>query len=203
MLKIGITGSFGTGKSTVATMFKRCGAKVIDADALVHRLLKDDAGCRREIHKAFGDGVLAARGIDRSRLAAIVFADPKALRKLESILHPRAWRETEQALKRLGRAKAVVVDAPLLIEAGWQRRVDRLVVVSSTRAQQVARIGKRTGLAGPEVLRRIRRQMPLKDKIKHADFVVDNSGTRAGTYRQVEKIWKILTESHPQEDMGT
>jgi dephospho-CoA kinase len=200
MIKIGVTGGFGSGKSTIARMFKRCGAKVINADALVHKLLKGDIGCQRSIRKVFGKGVMAPRGIDRSKLAAIVFADPKALRKLEAIVHPLVWRETGKALTGFRGAKAVVIDAPLLIEAGWHGQVDVLVVVSAKPAQQVRRIGTRTGLSRPEVQRRIRRQMPLKDKIKHADFVVDNSGTRAGSYRQVQKIWEILTLVHHQEE---
>jgi dephospho-CoA kinase len=188
MFKIGITGSFGSGKTTVAAMFQKRGARVVDADAIVHALLKGHPGCRKFVGKAFGPGILTARGVDRIKLARIVFFDRKALAKLEKILHPLVWEETARAFRSAG-SDVIVLDAPLLIEAGWHRKVDAVVVVRAKIPQQIERIKRRTGLGKSDVLRRIRRQMTLKDKLKYADFVVDNSGPRSDTDKQVKKIW--------------
>jgi len=144
MLKIGVTGSFGSGKTTVAAMFRSGGARVVDADAIVHALLKGHPGCRRSIGKAFGADVLTARGVDRIKLARIVFFDRKALGKLEKILHPLAWQKTARAFRPAG-SDVVVLDAPLLIEAGWYRKLDAVIVVRAKIPQQVMRIKRRMG----------------------------------------------------------
>ncbi|NTV29906.1 MAG: dephospho-CoA kinase [Candidatus Omnitrophica bacterium] len=199
MLTVGVTGSFGSGKSTVAAMFRRRGALVIDADAIVHRLLAGHAGCRRKVVAAFGRGVFAEGRIDRKKLAGVVFSDPRALRQLEKILHPLAWRETEKALRR-AKERLVVVDAPLLIEAGWHKKVDAVLVVRTRSSLQVDRVKTRTGLSRAEVVRRIGRQLPIRTKLKYADFVVDNSGTKNDTNRQVGIIWKnLLGKTNQQE----
>jgi dephospho-CoA kinase len=199
MLKIGVTGSFGSGKTTVAAMFKKRGAVIVDTDGIVHRLLKDHKGCRKAVGQAFGAGILSTRGVDRIKLARIVFTDRKALKKLEAILHPLAWQETLKIF-RSARRQAVVIDAPLLIEAKWHRKVDAVVVVKARLSQQIKRIKLRTGLRKADALRRIRRQMSLKDKLKYADFVVDNSGPKTDTDRQIARIWNQLKTTINQEE---
>ncbi|MBF0486306.1 MAG: dephospho-CoA kinase [Candidatus Omnitrophica bacterium] len=192
MLKVGITGSFGSGKSTVAGMFKRCGAKVVDADAIVHRLLKNDSRCLQKIREAFGQEFVTKKGADRLKLARLVFADSRKLKKLEKILHPLAWDAAQKAFQFLGEKSIVVIDAPLLIESGWHNKVDKVIVVKARIDQQVLRIKKRMGLGRNDVLKRIRRQMPLNKKLSYADFVVDNQGPKTDTYRQVKEIFRKI-----------
>lgn len=191
MFKLGVTGSFGSGKTTVASMFRRRGALVVDADAIVHRLLRGHRGCRAAVGRAFGPEVLTGRGVDRLRLGRIVFADRRALRKLEKILHPLVWEETLKECRSAGK-RVVVIDAPLLIETGWHSKMDAVVVVKARLSQQVARLQTRSGLSKADIMRRIRCQLPYREKIKYADFVVDNTGAKDDTDRQVRKIWDQL-----------
>lgn len=205
MLKIGLTGSFGSGKSTVAAMFKERGAGVIDADALAHVLLKKDPACRRAVIRAFGPGVAAGRGIDRARLGKIVFNDPKALKTLETIVHPRLSRMIVEDIKSAAakRRRIVVLDAAILIEAGWHKLMDVVVVVRARRDIQLKRVMARTGLAKADVLKRIRRQMPLGRKMTYAAYVIDNSGTAVTTEKHVERIFRSLTQTPIQQESSS
>ncbi|MBF0619682.1 MAG: dephospho-CoA kinase, partial [Candidatus Omnitrophica bacterium] len=143
---------------------------------------------RRMIVRAFGEDILTDKKIDRKKLAACVFGEPQALKTLEGILHPMVKALTKARLKKI-KAGMIVIDAPLLLEAGWENMVDVVVVVRAGQASQVKRIRRRMGLKKEDILKRIRRQMPLKDKLKYADFVIDNRGCRADTYRQVKNIF--------------
>jgi dephospho-CoA kinase len=190
---IGITGSFGTGKSFVASLFRRMGAKVIDADRLARAALEKDAAVRRKIIAAFGPEILdSGDAIDRKRLGKIVFSDRKALNRLNGIIHPVVI----SAIKRFARdnrARAtVVIDAPLLVEAGLAGLVDRLIVVKASRANQIKRCIKKFGMTREDVLKRAKSQAPLRKKEKMADFVIDNDGARSGTRRQVKMIWEEI-----------
>ncbi|MBF0387660.1 MAG: dephospho-CoA kinase [Candidatus Omnitrophica bacterium] len=192
---IGVTGSFGSGKSTVAAMFGRQGALVFDADQVIHDLLKVPGPVLKAVVKVFGPQVLSGREIDRVRLAKIVFDSPKKLQVLMAILHPAAKR---QALKfiRLNRgAELLVLDVPLLLESGWDTLVDAVVVVKAAQKQQLERILKRSGTSRAQSLKRIRLQMPLRKKIKLADYVVDNSGSQSDTNIQVKRIIRELQNS--------
>ena len=193
MMIIGVTGNLGSGKSTVADMFKKRGARVIDADALVHDLLKNDERCRCAIRGVFGDAVMTKGAVDRKKLADAVFSDGKRLKKLESILHPLAKDKAVETLSKV-REKMVVLDVPLLIESGWVDMVDALVVVHATVTGEVARLKKRSGLSRSEVLRRLKHQLPFREKRKVADFIVDNRGKLNDTDKQVQKIYEILNK---------
>ncbi len=191
MLKIGLTGSFGAGKSSVAAMFAARGAYVIDADDIVHALYSKDKACQRDIVRSFGTGVFGRSGIDRGRLARIVFDDQDALRRLEAIVHPRVRREIAARLKKT-RRRMVVLDAALLCEAGWHALVDRVIVIRTRRDIQIKRAMARTGFSRADVLKRICRQMPLREKMKYAAYTIDNSGSAAATERHVERIIRSL-----------
>jgi len=192
---IGITGSFGSGKTTVARMFARYRVSTIDADRLTHRLLRPGTSVYRRIIAAFGTGIINRdRTLNRSALARIVFNDRALLRRLRYIIHPQVIRKIRQELRRSSR-HIVVLDAPLLIEAGLRNLVDVLIVVTATKERQIARIRAKTGLARGEILRRIRAQMPLSQKVCMADFIIDNNKTKEATRRQVENIWKKLNLS--------
>lgn len=191
MFIIGVTGEFGSGKSTVAAMFRKRGARVIDADKVVHDLFQNDALCRRQVKAAFGPEVLTPEGVDRRKLGRIVFGKLAALKKLEAIVHPLAKKKIMRELKKRS-ARVTVLDVPLLIEAGWAKMVDALIVVKACRRLEIDRLQKRTGLSRAEILRRLKRQMPAKEKLKYADMVIDNRRAFADTDKQVQKIWDML-----------
>ena len=193
MFTIGLTGGLGTGKSTVASMFRRLGAYTIDADKIVHGLLKSSGACRNSIVRVFGKGVVHRGEVDRRVLANIVFSDSQKLKKLEAILHPAAWKKAREEIKKLkDKRRLIAIDAPLLIEAGWHRRVDVLIVVYARVSQQIARVQKRRSIAKIEIVRRIKAQMDIQKKIKMADYVIDNSGSLNQTRKRVKYIFQEL-----------
>ena len=196
MILIGLTGSVATGKSTVAKMFKKCGAIVIDADELAREVVQPGKPAWREIVRTFGRRILNLdRTIDRHALGAIVFHDKKKLRHLERIIHPRVAREqirlTKQATKNNPKA-VVIYDVPLLFEAGIDKRVDKTVVVAATRETQIMRLKNRNGLTRAEALRRIRSQMPLAMKRLRADYILDGTKNRESLSRDISRLFEDL-----------
>jgi dephospho-CoA kinase len=186
---IGVTGSFATGKSSVSNMFKKLGARVIDADNIAREVLSRYS-IERKIVKAFGRSVLKNDKIDRKKLASLVFNNQGLLVKLNKITHPSIIREIKKELKS-GSKRPVVLDAPLLIEAGLLKLVDYLVVVSCVKRAQLRR-GIKLGFKRTEVLRRIQAQLPLKYKTKLADFVVNNNFSLLRTKTEVKSIWRRI-----------
>jgi len=189
MILVGLTGGVATGKSTVAKMFARCGAVVIDADQLARKAVQPGKPAWREIVRTFGRGILNPdRTINRRALGAIVFHDKKKLRRLERIVHPRVAREqarlTKQALRNNPNA-VIIYDVPLLFEAGIDKRVDKTIVVTADRETQIARLAKRNGLTRAEALRRIKSQWPLSRKIRRADIVIKGTLAPASLRRAV------------------
>ena len=196
MILVGLTGGVATGKSTVAKMFKQCGAVVIDADELVHEAVKPGKPAWREIVGLFGKAVLNQdRSLNRQALGSIVFRNPKKRRQLERIIHPRVAREQARLTKQAARTdpKAVVIyDVPLLFEAGIDTRVDKTLVVTADRETQLARLKKRNGLSRVEAIRRIRSQMPLSKKVRLADIVIDGTLSRHNAMKAVRGIFLDL-----------
>jgi dephospho-CoA kinase len=195
MITIGLTGGLGTGKSTVAKMFARQGAVVIDADALVHESLKSGGSCYAKVLRSFGKEILEGKEISRSQLARIVFSSPAKLKKLAAIIHPVIEKEVQSKLKELksnSKIRMVVIDAPLLIESGWYRWVDYLIVVRASTLQAVKRVQAKRNISRFEILRRMKAQMPITQKIRMADMVIDNRKNLNATQRQVEKIVQVL-----------
>jgi dephospho-CoA kinase len=196
MILIGLTGSVATGKSTVAKMFKKCGAIVIDADELAREVVQPGKPAWREIVRTFGRRILNLdRTIDRHALGAIVFHDKKKLRHLERIIHPRVAHEqirlTKQAAKNDPKA-VVIYDVPLLFETGIDKRVDKTVVVAATRETQILRLKNRNGLTRAEALRRIRSQMPLAMKRLRADYILDGTKNRESLSRDISRLFEDL-----------
>jgi len=191
---IGITGGFGTGKSYVSGIFRELGAKVIDADQLAHDSIKKRGPAYKKVAALFGPSVLGpGREIDRRKLGRIVFEDKRSLKRLDAIVHPEVMKAIKARIRKAARSGAViVVDAPLLIEAGLAESVDELVVVTCPKDEQVRRCVSKFGIDKEEVLKRIKNQIPLRKKIKMADHVVDNSGPKAGTRKIVKKIWRQI-----------
>ena len=194
MLILGLTGSLATGKSTVAGMFAKRGAYVLDADKIAHALLAPGGRCFPRIVRDFGKEILVQGKVDRKKLSDIVFRDPRRLKELTRILHPEVIREIKRTIAREGRKKKdkiLVIDAPLLLEAGIHPFTDILIVVKANRQKQLARV-KRKRVSNAEALRRIKTQMPINVKIKMADIVIDNRGHLNQTRKQVEEIWRRL-----------
>jgi len=207
MVVIGVTGGVGTGKSTVARMFQRLGAVVLDADALAHEAMEPRRLAWRRIVRTFGEGVLNPdQTINRQRLAQRVFQDEPARARLERIIHPQVRREIRLRLGRLRRARrvrAVVLDVPLLIEAGAARLVDALVVVTALPEVQRRRLASRHGWSAEETEARSAAQWDLAAKAALADFVVDNSDGVDATRTQVKRIWKRLVPPRSSRPSST
>ncbi|MCB9746905.1 MAG: dephospho-CoA kinase [Candidatus Omnitrophica bacterium] len=197
MFIIGVTGSLKTGKSTVSALFAELGVKVLDADKIVHRLLNNNKECSHKIIREFGDDIGVKGKIERRKLAEIVFKDVKKLRRLEKIIHPFVRKEIIERIKfyqKQQRVKAVVLDVPLLFESKLKKEVDYTVVVKATQKEQIKRAGKQRQISQADALRRIRQQMPLKEKVRRADFVIDNSGTKTKLKKQVVDIWQKMLQ---------
>lgn len=196
-LLVGLTGGIASGKSTVSAMFRALGCVVIDADVLAREVVEPGEPALAEIVQAFGPAVLDARGrLDRKALGAIVFAYPERRRQLEAITHPRIRERFARRLEELaadGFRGIVLFDAPVLIESGGHKLMDRLVVVFVDEATQLARLMARDGISREEAERMIRSQMPLAEKAKLADHVIDNSADRATTEARVREVHAALT----------
>ena len=192
---LGITGGLSTGKSTVTLAFKRLGAKVFDADLWAHDLLKKKSSCFNRVVEVFGENILMKGEIDRRKLAEIVFKNTAKRKKLERIIHPEVERKIDReirAFKKNQRKAFLVLDVPLLFEAGLDTKVDYAIVVKSKVTQQIERSVKKIGITQAEAKRRIKAQMPIRDKIRKADIVIDNSKTKTETIKKVKEIWQKI-----------
>lgn len=196
MLLIGLTGGLGSGKSTALRVFRRLGARVIDADILARRAVDPGQPAWRDIKERFGKQVFYKNGrLNRKRLSRLVFKDKKALKELTAIIHPRV-KEMEfrliAELKKRAPNAVVVVDAPMMIEAGFHRTKDCLVVMQTTVQNQLKRAVKKGGLSRKQARARIDAQMPTAKKVRYADYIIENNGTvrecrktAAAVYRQI------------------
>jgi dephospho-CoA kinase len=195
-LLVGLTGGIATGKSTVSTMLRGLGAEIIDADLLARQVVEPGQPAWREIVEEFGRDVLSPdRTLDRKKLGAIVFADPARRRRLEAITHPAIRARVKARVDELAARDftgLAFYDAAILIEALGHRDMDRIVVVMTGEATQVARLRGRDGTDDAEGRRKIASQMPLAEKAKLADYVIDNSGDREATAEQVRRVVAAL-----------
>jgi dephospho-CoA kinase len=195
-LLVGLTGGIATGKSTVSNMLRGLGAEIIDADQLARQVVEPGQPAWREIVEEFGRDVLTPDGtLDRKKLGAIVFAHPEQRKRLEAITHPAIRARVKARVDELaarGFAGIVFYDAAILIEALGHQDMDRIVVVMTDEATQVARLRGRDGTDDAEGRRKIASQMPLAEKAKLADYVIDNSGDREATAEQVRRVFATL-----------
>jgi dephospho-CoA kinase len=195
MRVIGITGGIGSGKSTVASFLAELGAVVIDADKTGHELLRSDTPVRREVIAAFGEQILDANGeIDRHKLGDIVFDNPEARLRLNRIMHPRMKQQVAEQIKTYAAkgASVVVIEAPLLIEAGWASVVDEVWVTTASEATIMRRLQKRSGLSASESTARLRSQLPAADRMKHADVIIDTDCSLDELEAKVKTQWQKL-----------
>jgi dephospho-CoA kinase len=193
MLKVGLTGGYATGKTFVASELERLGCHVLYADRLGHLVLEPDGEAYVPTVEAFGPSILNADGtINRKRLGELVFGSPERLEKLTGFVHPAVFRleerfENEFAVADPGGIS--VYEAAILIETGRYARFDRLILTDCALEVQIARGMKRDGFSRDEVLQRLSRQLPFEEKKKHAHFVIDTSGEKADTLRQISVVF--------------
>lgn len=196
MLKVGLTGGYASGKSFVAGELRRLGCHVIHADLLGHAVLQPGAAAYHRAVEAFGSGILTPGGdIDRKKLAAVVFSRPELLETLNSFVHPAVIELEEEMLTGFAAEDPrgiTVIEAAILIETGRDRMFDRLILTACDEETQIARGMKRDHLTREQVLERLARQLPLEEKKRHAHYVVDTSGEKQDTIRQVEAIFSDL-----------
>ena len=195
MLRIGLTGGLASGKSFVAATLERLGCFVVRADEIGHELLASSGAAYAAVVAEFGSGILLENGeIDRRRLAAEVFRSPERLEILNSLIHPHVFRREEELLSEFASrhpAGIGVVEAAILIETGAYKRYDRLILAVCTPEQQLDRAVHR-GLTVEEARARLSRQMPLAEKRKYADYVIDTSGAKEDTIRQTTELYEQL-----------
>ncbi len=198
MLKYGLTGGIASGKSAVAAMLREMGFPVLDADSLSHKLMEPGQPARDEILQEFGADLAGGDGrIDRAKLATIVFAEPAKLKKLNAILHPRVEQimlEKFVEWKQSGVRDAAFVEAALLIEAGFVRNLDGLVLAWCRPEQQLERL-KARGMNEQDAKRRIAAQLPMEEKLRLATSAIDCSGTMESTRAQVRTLAAKLRKS--------
>lgn len=194
MLTIGLTGGIGSGKSTVSKILAEFGAPVIDADKVGHAIYEPGGPAYRELIDAFGTGILAAdRTVDRKKLGAIVFADPAALGRLNSIVHPkmlRRMREMVDTMRASGEQGPIVVEAAILIEANWQPLVNEIWLVIASRERVIERIARDRGMKPEQTEARIKAQLPDEQRRRWASVVITNDGTIDELRAKVEDLWR-------------
>ncbi len=189
---IGITGNIACGKSTVLRQLQQLGASTIDADSLIHAILKKDGPAYAPVVEEFGRGILGEdEEIDRRVLGRIVFADPERLRRLEDIEHPLVRREMDEEI-RSAPCPVVALDAIKLFESGWAANCDTVWAVTCRRDQQISRLMHARGYPQEEAEMRVNAQSPQEEKAARADLVIDNSGTLAQTREQVREAWRAV-----------
>jgi len=177
---IGITGSFGTGKTSVANMFKEYGFFVVNVDELYRDIYKKNESLKNKIEKTFGT-------TDRNELKKIVFSNKNKLKRLNKITHPVIINEIKSIIKNINK-KNIIIDAPLLIEANAVNLVDKLIVVICLKEEQIKRLLKKGKYTKKEIGNIIKSQMPLKEKLKYADYIIDNSYSLDNTKKQVKEL---------------
>ncbi|MCD6391661.1 MAG: dephospho-CoA kinase [Dehalococcoidia bacterium] len=193
---VGLTGSVGTGKSTVAKFFRQLGAYVIDWDELARMVIRPHSKAWKEIVEYFGKDFLNEDlTINRQKLAEVVFSDKEKVTKLNRIVHPEVLKEDERItteIKSIDPDAMIIKDIPLLFELTHPIFVDKIVVVSASEQTQLKRLEEK-GITREDAQNRIKFQLPLEEKIKSADFVINNEGSLEETKRQVEEIYTLLT----------
>jgi dephospho-CoA kinase len=196
MLRVGLTGGLASGKTFVGKALAALGCHLIQADELGHEVLLPGGEAYEGTVREFGTGILDSNGyIDRRRLGALVFQAPDQLKKLTDIVHPAVRRREDLMIAQIVATDPdaiVVVEAAILVETGSYRSFDRLIVVTCTFEQQVERAMHRDSYSREEALARIRRQLPLEEKVRVAHYVIDSSGSKEHTLEQTRAVYQSL-----------
>jgi len=197
-MKIGVTGIFASGKGTVCAMFEELGAGVIDTDILAREIVEPGTEGLLLLVEEFGKGILDEAGeLNRRAFANIVFKDPEKVRRLNEITHPLILKRAMEIVSR-DPGKIYMINTPLLFESGFNRYMDKNIVVTADTDEAVKRGVKRDGITEEEIRDRLKSQISLNQKAQWADYVIDNSLSIENTRRQVVDIWNTLTASRPK-----
>jgi dephospho-CoA kinase len=195
-LLVGLTGGMGSGKTLAASFFKDLGAFVLDADLICRKLVEPEQPAWREISDIFGKEVFTASGkLDRKRLANIIFKNPHKKMILEGIIHPKVFELEEikyECIRKEHPNAVVIVDAALLIESGNYKKMDKVIVVNSDEKNRIDRIIARSEFSKDEVTTRINNQMPSEEKVRYADFIIENSLGKDSLRSKIIDIYSIL-----------
>ncbi|HDP79987.1 MAG TPA: dephospho-CoA kinase [Spirochaetes bacterium] len=198
IMKIGVTGIFASGKGTVCAMFEELGAGVIDTDILAREIVEPGTEGLLLLVEEFGKGILDEAGeLNRRAFANIVFKDPEKVRRLNEITHPLILKRAMEIVSR-DPGKIYMINTPLLFESGFNRYMDKNIVVTADTDEAVKRGVKRDGITEEEIRDRLKSQISLNQKAQWADYVIDNSLSIENTRRQVVDIWNTLTASRPK-----
>jgi dephospho-CoA kinase len=185
---VGLTGNIASGKSVVASMFRELGASIIDADQIARLVVEPGQPAWKEIVERFGEEVLNSDGtINRSRLGEIVFRDGEKREELNRITHPRIIEKIKELIEKHRKEAALIAE-----RGGMKPIISDLIVVTADEETQISRLTQRVGLSREEALLRIKSQMPISEKVKHATYVIDNSGNLEETRDQVKKVWEMI-----------
>ncbi|MCX7724993.1 MAG: dephospho-CoA kinase [Thermodesulfovibrio sp.] len=193
MIKVGLTGNIGMGKSTVAELFKSLGAYVISTDKIVETLL-EEPDVIEEIKRLFGDEVIVNGKVNKKYVASVVFENPLMRIYLENILHPRVFKKVDEIIENIpkkGEPLIVVIEAPVIFERGYQNRFDIIITVFCPEETALERLEKK-GFSKEEAIKRLKSQFPIEMKKSKSDYIIDNSGTLEETAKQVEEIFQKL-----------
>lgn len=188
MLIVGLTGGLACGKSFIAAELGRLGCRIVEADALGHAVLQPGGEAHDAVMREFGT-------TDRPRLAELVFNDSEAIARLNAVVHPAVRRLAQREFREIAESdpRAIVVYvAAILIETGGHREVDKLIVATCPREQQIARALQRPNATESDVLGRLERQLPIQEKLGYADYVIDTGGTKAHTLDQTKIVFEDL-----------
>jgi len=203
MLNVGLTGGIASGKSTVATMFVKKGAHLIDFDGLAHEVQEPEKPAWKAVVHHFGKRILQPdKKIDRVKLGDIVFADKEKLIELNNIVHPIVFQEWHALLEKIRKKEKhsiVLSDVPLLFEVNMQHLFDLTMLVLIASEEQVSRLMTRNGVNKKEAEKRLRSQMPINEKIGLADIVIDNNGSILETEKIVRRVWRELLRKEKQK----
>jgi dephospho-CoA kinase len=200
VLLVGLTGGLATGKSHVGRQLAELGCLLVKADEIGHLVLMPGGEAYQPVIDEFGPGILDPDGtINRKKLAAMVFEHPERLERLNRLVHPPVRARTRAAIDEFAARNPdgiAVVEAAILVETGTYRSYDRLIVVVCTEEQQIQRAMERDGITREEAEARLRRQLPLAEKIKYADYVIDTSGSRENTAAQTRAVYEALRSTN-------
>lgn len=197
-MRIGLTGGIACGKSTVSNMLRSMGALIVDADVIAREVVAPGEEAWQQIIDCFGiEMLLENQEIDRGKLGALVFSDEEARKKLNGIVHPavrKRMNEQAQAGEEAGE-KVIIMDIPLLFESSLEHLVEQIIVVYCPEGVQMERLMKRNEFTKEEAINRIKSQIPIEEKKKRGDFVIDNSGTIEETEKQIAGLYSLLLQN--------
>jgi dephospho-CoA kinase len=199
LLRVGLTGGLASGKSVVAREFERLGCHLIQADNLGHRVLLPDGEAYAPVVRKFGATILDAEArIDRKKLGAIVFHDAAKLAELNAIVHPAVRRLGDRITAGFGDRGILIYEAAILVETGGYKNFDKLIVAACPEEMQISRAMARDGLDREAIAARLKQQLSLSEKVRHADYVIDTSGTLEQTLERTAEVYRQLVKLEQQ-----